>query len=218
MSASTSRTTAPECRRRPLADLERAFWGAREQVLVPESARELADLVSWAEENEVPVVPAGAGAHAAIANAPAEDALIVSLESFASIAHWLLGWNLMFLGDLVPARTHLEQAAACRDPEQHRSSVLLTGHDIGVVALICLSWTLWFLGYPDQALDRLEEALALARELRHAPSRALGQALLRHDGRAHPPRLSARRTANGRGIRYRPHSGIQDRGPRNGAG
>ena len=34
----------------------------------------------------------------------------------------------------------------------------------------CLSyaaWTLWFLGYPDQALKRSQEALALAEELSH---------------------------------------------------
>ena len=32
-------------------------------------------------------------------------------------------------------------------------------------SLLLLSWDLWFLGYPDQALSRVSEALALAREL-----------------------------------------------------
>ena len=33
-------------------------------------------------------------------------------------------------------------------------------------------WTLWFLGYPDQALKRSHEALALAQELSHPYSLA----------------------------------------------
>jgi len=33
-----------------------------------------------------------------------------------------------------------------------------------------LGWALWFLGYPEQALRRARAALALAREIAHAPS------------------------------------------------
>jgi predicted ATPase len=33
--------------------------------------------------------------------------------------------------------------------------------------LLLLSWDLWFLGYPDQALSRVSEAVALGRDLRH---------------------------------------------------
>ena len=40
--------------------------------------------------------------------------------------------------------------------------------DPGVWALIYLAWTLWQLGYPEQALTRSQESLALARELSHA--------------------------------------------------
>jgi predicted ATPase len=34
-----------------------------------------------------------------------------------------------------------------------------------VASLLLLSWDLWFLGYPDQSLSRVSEALALAQEL-----------------------------------------------------
>jgi predicted ATPase len=40
---------------------------------------------------------------------------------------------------------------------------------------VWLVWVLWILGYPDQALQRSQEALALAREIGHSPS--LGVAL-----------------------------------------
>ena len=34
-------------------------------------------------------------------------------------------------------------------------------------SLLLLSWDLWFLGHPDQALARVSEALALGEELAH---------------------------------------------------
>lgn len=34
-------------------------------------------------------------------------------------------------------------------------------------SLLLLSWDLWFLGYPDQSLSRVSEALALGQDLGH---------------------------------------------------
>ena len=82
-------------------------------------------------------------------------------------AHRSLGQNLTFLGELLPARTHLEQGMALYDPQQHRALALLYGQDLKVV---CQSWAalvLWLLGYPDQALQTGHEAIALAQELAH---------------------------------------------------
>src|SRR5262249_57098402 len=45
-------------------------------------------------------------------------------------------------------------------------------HDAGVVCLSFAAWILWLLGYPDQALARIHEALTLAQELSHPPSLA----------------------------------------------
>jgi predicted ATPase len=45
--------------------------------------------------------------------------------------------------------------------------VLLRGSDVGLSALAYAACCLWCLGYPDQALSRSQEALALARELGH---------------------------------------------------
>ena len=61
---------------------------------------------------------------------------------------------------------------ALYDPQQHRSLAFLYGQDI---AVICRAWgalALWLLGYPTQALERIHEALTLAREMAHLSSQA----------------------------------------------
>ncbi|MBE9508568.1 MAG: tetratricopeptide repeat protein, partial [Chloroflexi bacterium] len=90
-----------------------------------------------------------------------EDSLQVAM------ARWGLGVILLHRGELAPARVQLEQVIAFYDPQQHRSLAFLYGQDPGVSALAWAAWTLWFLGYPDQALERSREALALAQELNH---------------------------------------------------
>jgi len=84
-----------------------------------------------------------------------------------ALAHWTVGETLFFQGKLVPAREHLEQAVALHDPDRHRSLLSLTGPDTGVACLSWLSWVLWSLGYPDQAQERSQQALALAHKLDH---------------------------------------------------
>ena len=83
-----------------------------------------------------------------------------------------LGGTLLYLGELDSARTHLEQGLALYDSQQHRSLALLYGTDPGVVCLSYASNLLWCFGYPDQALKRSHEALALARKVSHPVSLA----------------------------------------------
>jgi len=87
-------------------------------------------------------------------------------------AHRALGTTLFFLGELAPARGHLEQGIALYDPQQHRSLAFRYGADPGVICRLYAANVLWVLGYPDQALARIHEALTLARELAHAFSLA----------------------------------------------
>jgi predicted ATPase len=80
------------------------------------------------------------------------------------------------IGDCVSARAQLEEAITLYDPDQHRSHAFLYGgHDPGVCCLENAGWCLWMLGYPDQAVQRGREALALARKLGHPASLAHGQ-------------------------------------------
>jgi predicted ATPase len=88
------------------------------------------------------------------------------------VAHRALGNTLYHLGELAPARAHLEQGVALYDPQQHRTLAFLYGQD---PAVTCRSWAalaLWLQGYPDQALQRMHEALTLAQELDHPLSLA----------------------------------------------
>jgi predicted ATPase len=54
------------------------------------------------------------------------------------------------------------------DPQQHHALAFRYGNaDPGAVCLAFAGLTLWMLGYPDQALERMNEALTLAQNLEH---------------------------------------------------
>jgi class 3 adenylate cyclase/predicted ATPase len=78
------------------------------------------------------------------------------------------GSTSYFMGEFVVAREHFEIAISLYDPERHRPLAFrYGGADAGVRCLSYAAWTLWQLGYPDQALNRAREALELARALSH---------------------------------------------------
>src|SRR4029453_5571987 len=93
-------------------------------------------------------------------------------SAFLVGAHQALGVTLFHLGELAPARAHLEQGAALYDPQQHSSLAFLFGQDPGVACRSFAALPLWLLGYPEQAMEKLSEALALAQELSHPFSQA----------------------------------------------
>jgi predicted ATPase len=88
-------------------------------------------------------------------------------------AHRALGSTLMWLGAVALAHTHFTQGIALYDPQQHRTSAFLYGEDAGVICHIFAAWTLWYLGYPDQALARNQEAVTLAQQVAHPFSLSL---------------------------------------------
>jgi predicted ATPase len=83
-------------------------------------------------------------------------------------SHFTLGTSFLYLGEFSVARAHLEQELAVYDAQRHRALAYLYTRDPGVAGLCLLAWTLWALGYPDQAWERGRQALALARELAHS--------------------------------------------------
>jgi tetratricopeptide (TPR) repeat protein len=78
--------------------------------------------------------------------------------------HRRLGQSFFHLGALSAARTHLEQAIALHYPHQSPTVDLSGGRDYDVYARNIISVALWLLGYPEQAKERSQEALTLARE------------------------------------------------------
>jgi len=82
-------------------------------------------------------------------------------------AHRVMGQTKFWLGDMASARAHLEQGMALYDPQQHRSHAFVYGQDPGVACRSFMVRPIWILGYPDQALQNIREALTLAQELTH---------------------------------------------------
>ena len=91
-------------------------------------------------------------------------------------AHATLGMTLYTLGELVSARAHLEQVMAIYCSQSHGSQALRSLPGSWVSCLSYVAWILWLLGYPDQALEKSQEALTLAQEQAHPYS--LARALL----------------------------------------
>ncbi|MGE0825689.1 MAG: AAA family ATPase [Candidatus Binatia bacterium] len=87
-------------------------------------------------------------------------------------SHYLLGATLIWLGEFGAARTHLEEATAvycCQPPDP---STFRGVDDPGVGCHLDVGLVLWFLGYPDQALRKSRDALALAHQLAYPMSLA----------------------------------------------
>jgi class 3 adenylate cyclase/predicted ATPase len=78
-----------------------------------------------------------------------------------------LGSTLISLGRFDAARQHLERARELYNPEHHASLRYQYGQDIGATALCYLSWTLWHLGYVDQASKTATQAVKHAEGLNH---------------------------------------------------
>ena len=91
-------------------------------------------------------------------------------------AHGTLTMTLLSLGEQTTALKHAEQLLALYNPQQHYTHAFLYGgYDPGVNCLGLMALSLWVLGYPNQALKRLSDALTLAQELSHPNSLAITQ-------------------------------------------
>jgi DNA-binding SARP family transcriptional activator/predicted ATPase len=112
----------------------------------------------------------------------AEDALLIAL------AHLTLGYILFHTGRFRSSSEHLNRMIAFYDREQHKSMAYIIGHDLGVASILWDAWPLWFLGFPDQALQRSRESIDLALALKHALSLtvACGMAAVCHVYRREP--------------------------------
>lgn len=96
-------------------------------------------------------------------------------------AHHAQWTTLDNLGEFASVQEHTEQGIALYSmKEHHTQAFLFGGHDPCVCAHTLSAWSLWALGYPDQALDSQNEALALARKLEHPFSLALALSQAAH--------------------------------------
>lgn len=78
------------------------------------------------------------------------------------LSHHVLGMALYFFGEFTVAREHLEQSLALSDLQQQPLD--LSYIDPKLSALLYVAHILWLAGYPDQALQKSQAALALAQK------------------------------------------------------
>jgi predicted ATPase len=100
-----------------------------------------------------------------------EDLLRVALRlnepGLSAMAHHQQSTTLVYLGQAHDFFEQRERMCALYDAERDRPLVYQLGFDPQVASLSHAGWAHWFLGYPDQARQRGEEAVDLARELGH---------------------------------------------------
>jgi adenylate cyclase len=85
-------------------------------------------------------------------------------------AHQMLGSVNEFLGNTVTSNRHYDEALALYDAEQTPLFTHTFGLDPGMISLSLSPRPLWFLGFPDRAIARVEDTVALAREHRQPVS------------------------------------------------
>ncbi|MEP7309258.1 MAG: AAA family ATPase [Acidobacteriota bacterium] len=90
--------------------------------------------------------------------------------------------TLIHLGEFTPGIEHFGKALSLYDPESHRDDALRYSQNAGVGAQCHAAWAMWCLGQPDQALDQIQNALALSRRLSdpHGVAHALFFAAILH--------------------------------------
>jgi adenylate cyclase len=93
-------------------------------------------------------------------------------------------------GRLREARAVLERGLAVYDPAYHERHAYRFGHDPAVAILNYLNLALWLLGYPAQALTRVQQLERLAQAMVQPTSQVIAQCMLaksacmRRDGEA----------------------------------
>ena len=78
--------------------------------------------------------------------------------------HWALETIFLHQGKFTLALEHYDKALALYDPQRHRDDAFTYAQNPGVAMRCFAAWALWFVGLPDQALARINEAVTLARE------------------------------------------------------
>ncbi|KRR02625.1 adenylate/guanylate cyclase domain-containing protein [Bradyrhizobium valentinum] len=88
------------------------------------------------------------------------------------VAHRVMGSTLLTIGDFQLSANHFEETIKLSSGKEKQPLSGLYMVEPQVASLLLLSWDLWFLGHPDQALLRVSEALALAQDLGHPYTQA----------------------------------------------
>jgi DNA-binding SARP family transcriptional activator len=86
------------------------------------------------------------------------------------IAHWILGMNQMYMGELQNARDHLERAWSLYDRDRLGSITDIMGIDLGIAIRGWQAVAWWSLGFQDCAWRIAQAMLSQAQALNHPMS------------------------------------------------
>lgn len=86
-------------------------------------------------------------------------------DELALHAHSQIALSEIYQGRFESSLEHCKRALALYDVPRHHKTAHYIGGDTGLSAMGVSAWCLWHLGYPDQALARARETVALARRL-----------------------------------------------------
>ena len=109
-------------------------------------------------------------------------------SDLAMRGHWAIGITCTHLGECALTMAHFEKALVLYEPAPHGDDAFLYAPNPGVAIRCFAAWALWFLGHPDQALERIHDALRWARELSepHSLAHAFLFAAILHQLRREP--------------------------------
>lgn len=79
-------------------------------------------------------------------------------------AHVGLGTVCLWLGEYATALEHFEQSIALYQANKHRTLALRYGTNPKTTACSLAAWTVWYLGYPEQALSLNKQARSVAQD------------------------------------------------------
>ncbi|MBR1281597.1 AAA family ATPase [Bradyrhizobium sp. AUGA SZCCT0177] len=83
------------------------------------------------------------------------------------VAHRVMGSTLLTIGNFQLSADHFVESIKLSIGKGKQPLSNLYMVEPQAASLLLLSWDLWFLGYPDQSLARVSEALALGQDLGH---------------------------------------------------
>jgi tetratricopeptide (TPR) repeat protein len=99
-------------------------------------------------------------------------------EGLIVVAYYGLTSLSFFLGEFAASVAYGDRVRNLYDPVRHHiMTYLVVGHDPAAQALEAAGQALWMLGYPDQARQRVGEAVALAEGLAHPHTTASAYAV-----------------------------------------
>jgi predicted ATPase/class 3 adenylate cyclase len=107
------------------------------------------------------------------------------------MGHRVVGFTKMALGRYAEAKAQYGLGLALHEPEQQKAYVRLWGEDPGLFCAIYGAWVTDWLGFRAAALDQLEHAISLARELpnRYGQASVMALAALVYQLRGAPEKV-----------------------------